>query len=127
MAVSIPIGGTFLVLLLLGAVAVFVLAFAGLFFENLPAKKLMSTASALMGMASVIQLRFSGWFDRVMTTYTDDSKFPLGPPSEITRQIIDHPDFPLQSWLRDALFYDPHTGATIAIVGLSAAIIGAWL
>src|SRR5262245_59501580 len=82
------------------------LAVAGGLWRQLPVGKLYATASGLAGIAALAQLEVSGWFTRVMELYGDESKFPYGPPSVITRQIIDDPDHPLQGWIRDTVFYD---------------------
>jgi len=44
--------------------------------------------------AGVVQLEVSGLFQKIMDVYGDEEKYPYGPPSHITRQIIDNPDRP---------------------------------
>jgi hypothetical protein len=44
----------------------------------------------------------------------------------ITRQIIDNPDFPVQTAIRNFIFYDAETGVRFGVVSLVIAIIAAW-
>lgn len=99
---------------------------AGLFSMKAPAAKLLNSAAALLGLASVLQLKLSGWFDAVLAEYADVEKYPYGPPSAITRQIIDNPDAPIQTAIRNFLFFDAETGFKLGVVSLAVALIAAW-
>lgn len=113
------------------AIASLVGGVAGLLYPTMSVSRLagrfMNSASALMGLASLAQLQVSGWFERILAIYGDETKFPYGPPSEITRQIIDNPDHPVQTWLRNTLFFEPGTGAFLAVTSLIIAVVAAWL
>ncbi|MBB3236349.1 hypothetical protein [Phyllobacterium endophyticum] len=115
------------IVVLLASIVCVVLGVVGLVKPRIPAGKWMSTASALLALSSVYQLRITGWFDSVLETFGDADKFPFGPPSEITRQIIDNPDAPIQSWIRNTLFFNPTTGAELAVASIVAAIIAVWI
>ncbi|EPE97331.1 hypothetical protein [Rhizobium grahamii] len=99
-------------------------AFAG----PLPAGKLLNSAAALLGLASVLQLRVSGWFDFVMEEYGDQEKYPFGPPSHITRQIIetDDPNQPIVREARNILFVEAETGFKLGVASLVVALAAAW-
>jgi hypothetical protein len=88
----------FLLVLLAGACLCLALAFAG------NPSKWVSSASVLFGLAGVVQLEISGLFERVFNEYNDEQKYPGGPPSRITRIIIDNPNTPIRTELRNLLF-----------------------
>jgi hypothetical protein len=98
-----------------------------LFWPLLPPGKLFATASAFAGLMALVQLDVAGVFEKLMDIYGDDEKFPNGPPSHITREVIWNPDTPVRSWLHAQLYFDPATGFWLAIVSLSLAVLGTWL
>jgi hypothetical protein len=51
-----------------------------------------------------ITRELSGLFDEWLNRCGDEEKYPHGPPSHITRQIIDNFDTPVRTWLRNKLF-----------------------
>ncbi|ARP66535.1 hypothetical protein A9K65_026700 [Mesorhizobium sp. WSM1497] len=113
---------------ILGVAFVFMgLGIVGLFRPGLPTAKLINTASGLLALASLAQLQVSGWFDKVMQVYGDESQYPFGPPSYITRQIIDNPDHPFQTLVRNTLFFHSGTGVWLAVASIILAIVAAWL
>jgi len=114
-------------LLLLVSIMCIVGGVLGATYKNIPSAKLANTASALLGLASMLQLRISGWFDGVMRIYSDQARYPYGPPSHVTREIIDNPDHPIRTWLRNALFFDPNFGAYLAVASLLMALAAVWV
>lgn len=116
-----------LIVILLAAIFATIAGVAGLLGYKLPVPKLLDTGSILFGLASLLQLKLSGWFDMVMAKYGDIENFPYGPPSVITRQIIDNPDAPVATYLRNMLFFDAETGFKLAVVSLSIALAKAWV
>src|SRR5215211_3407396 len=80
----------FLVLLLV--CAVLCLAVAAL---TEGASKWITTAGLLFDLAGLVQLDISGLFDRIVEEYGDAEKYPFGPPSAVTREIIDNPNKPV--------------------------------
>lgn len=115
-----------LVLMISASCSVSIAALIGYAVESLPTSKLFSTCSGLLALSSLYQLRISGWFEKVMALYGDEEKFPFGPPSHITRQIIDNPDQPILTAIRNYLFLDPNCGAHLAVASILAALIAAW-
>lgn len=89
--------------------------------------KLFSTASALAGLTALLQLDVAGIFEKLIVIYGDEEKFPYGPPSHITREVISDPDHPVSDWVNSKLFFDPGTGYWLAIVSLGLAVLGTWL
>ena len=69
----------------------------------------ISTSSVLIGLAGVVQLEISGLFERWIEKYGDEEKY-YGPPSHITREIIDNPGSPIRTRLRNTAFLDKRTG-----------------
>lgn len=115
-----------LLALLLMTLISLALGLAGFFVGSLAVSKWMQTASSLAGISSIIQLQISGLFEKWLAEYGDAEKYPYGPPSHITRQIIDNPDFPLQTAIRNTLFYDPYTGAKLGVLSLIISIVATW-
>lgn len=91
------------------------------------AGKWLGSFGLLLTITGVIQLEISGLFDKVIAHYVDDEKFPDGPPSYITREIIDNPDAPILSWLRNICFFNLRTGFWLIVVGTVAQILAVWL
>lgn len=116
-----------MLVLLIAAIACTSIAIAGLHFDHVPMAKWLNTASGFFGLSAIFQARTSGWFDSVLEVYGDDKKFPYGPPSHITREIIDNPDTPIRTWLRNTLFFEARTALLLGIVGIVSAMIAAWL
>ena len=114
-----------LVVLVLGAI-LFASAIYGYASGRLPGQKLLNSSSAVLGLASILQLRVSGWFDAVISEFGDEGKYPYGPPSYITRQIIDDPDHPIATTARNYVFFDANFGAYLAIVSLLIAMVAIW-
>jgi len=92
------------------------------------AQKWISTASVLFGLAGIVQLDISGLFEHWLERYGDEEKYPSGPPSHITRQIIaiDDPDTPMRSWLRNIAFTDKRTGFYLIILGGALQLFSIW-
>lgn len=97
------------------------------FSAQVPLQKLLNTLSVAFGLASIIQLKSAGWFEAVAAEYFDESKYPYGPPSIITRQIIDNPDSPWLSYVRNYFFYDANFGASLAVASLLVAGAAIWV
>ena len=93
---------------------------------RIPGQKLLNSSSVALGLASILQLRVSGWFDAVISEFGDESKYPYGPPSYITRHIIDDPDHPFRTEVRNYAFFDANFGAHLAIVSLLLAMFAIW-
>jgi hypothetical protein len=89
----------------------------------------MNSAAALLGLASVLQLRVSGWFDFAIEEFGDEEKYPFGPPSHVTRDIIeiDNPDQPIRRAVRNFLFVNSETGFKLGVASLLVALVAAWL
>lgn len=79
--------------------------------------KWFNTAGGLATSAGIIQLEISGFIGRIMSHYGDEQKYPFGPPSYITREIIDNPDKPILTWVRNVLFFNEKTAFWLALFG----------
>lgn len=99
----------------------------GFFFDHIPVARWLNTASGFFGLSAIFQARASGWFNKVLEFYGDQEKFPYGPPSHITREIIDNPDTPVRTWLRNTLFFEARTALVLGIVSIVLAMVAAWL
>ncbi len=87
-----------------------------------------SSASAFAGLASVFQLRASGWFEKFAGHYGDIEKYPWGPPSHITQQLIKQQErSPLRSRFRHVFFSRPDLGAAFGIFSIILGLIATWL
>lgn len=107
---------------LLLAKAIYALAF------GLPnSAKWLGSFGLLLTIVGVIQLEISGLFDKLVDKYGHEEKYPYGPPSHITREIVDDPDSHILSWLRGVCFFDLRTGFWLIITGTVAQIVAVWL
>src|SRR5688500_1031525 len=86
----------------------------------------LNTTGLLLGIAGLVQLEVRGVFERIIEIYGDEEKFPGGPPSNITREIIDNPDTPIRTGLRNWLFFDGATGLWFIFVGQILQLAAVW-
>lgn len=77
-------------------------------------EKWISSSGLLLTAAGVFQIEASGFFHNLVKLYEGDEK---GPPSYVTREIIDNPEKPIRTWFRNILHFEPRTGLWIIIVG----------
>lgn len=113
--------------LLIAAIACTAVTLSSLHYDCVPTAKWLNTASGFFGLSAIFQARSSGWFDSVLEFYGDAKKFPFGPPSHVTRQIIDNPDTPIRTWLRNILFFEARTALVLGIVSIVLWMVAAWL
>lgn len=96
-------------------------------FSHALAGRLTATFGLLATLTGVVQLEVSGLFTKLMEIYGDDTKYPYGPPSYITREIIDDPDAPVLSWTRTYAFFTPATGFWLIVLGTLIQVLAVWL
>jgi hypothetical protein len=123
-----------LLLLLLACLVSFIAALLNLFpryltveFPSLLSRsKWLSTSGLLFDIAGIVQLEISGLFDKIFEEYNDVYKYPGGPPSNITRPIIDDPDRPFRTGLRNWLFFEHRSGFYLIALGCGLQLTGVW-
>lgn len=78
--------------------------------------KMFSLASSVLALTALVQVDVSGLFERIFEEYSDDEKYPYGPPSHINREITSGPIF----WLNLKYFLEmtPKTGFYIGIISV---------
>lgn len=102
--------------------------FASLLFAPLTEpQKLVSTSSVLFGLAGIVQLEVSGLFEHWLEKYGDEQKYPYGPPSHITRQVIDDPDRPIRTWVRNTALFNRRTGFQLIVLGGILQLLSIWI
>lgn len=85
-----------------------------------------STAGTLLQLAGLFQLEVSGLFSKLLETYGDDDRFPLGPPSSVTRFLTDNPDDTVFGRFRNRIFHEVSTGFWLIVAGTIVQIAGVW-
>lgn len=116
----------FVVLLLLTAGAGILGAYSA--FGGLPnGAKWVGTSGLLATITGVVQLEVSGLFEKILTHYGDAEKYPYGPPSHITREIIDDPDRSFATWLRNTCYFDTRTGFWLIVLGTMTQVLAVWV
>lgn len=85
------------------------------------------TVAGLAVCAAFYQFITTRWFAAVMEHFDDVEAYPYGPPSHITRSIIDNPDAPVQSAIRNFLFYDPSLAAVLGLWAGVFTIASYWI
>jgi hypothetical protein len=89
--------------------------------------KLVGSAGLFLDIAGIIQLELSGAFERLVDEYGNVEKYPGGPPSRITRQIIDDPDAPFRTALRNFLFFEHRAGIWLLVAGFVLQLSSVWI
>jgi hypothetical protein len=89
--------------------------------------KLAGSSGLFLDIAGIIQLELSGAFDSIINKYGDSEKYPHGPPSPITRQIIDNLDTPVLNRVQGQLFFQHRTGIWLLIAGFVLQLCGVWI
>lgn len=84
------------------------------------------TVAGVAVCAAFYQSATTKWISLAMEKFSDIETYPYGPPSYITRSIIDNPDTPIQSAIRNFLFYDPTLAAILGFWAGVFTIISYW-
>lgn len=87
----------------------------------------IESAGLIFDIAGIVQLEISGLFEKILDRYGDEKKYPFGPPSHITREMMDDPDRPVRAWLRDRMFYEHDTGFWLLVLGFAFQLWANWL
>jgi len=117
----------FYLLLLVATATCGVMGFYALVSGGDASGKWFASMGLLATAAGVVQLEVSGLFEKIMEVYGDDDKYPYGPPSYITRQIIDNPDRPFSTWTRNTLFFRVSTGFWLIVLGTLIQVVTVWM
>ena len=116
-----------LVGLLLASAAGLVVSVYGVITATPEAGKWFAVSGLLATMAGIIQFDVSGLIDRILEPYSDEEKYPGGPPSYITRQVIDNRDTPVRTWFRNIVFFNMRTGFWLVLGGTAIQVLAVWL
>lgn len=90
-------------------------------------ERLANTFGILLTLAGLIQLEISGVFEKLAEIFSDDEKYPSGPPSYYCRETMIHEDDPLPYKLKEYFFFQPKTGFWLVVAGTSAQLVATWL
>ncbi|MBM4285585.1 MAG: hypothetical protein FJ128_10095 [Deltaproteobacteria bacterium] len=115
-----------IILIIITSILVFI-GLVSLFLWQSYSGKLFSTAGLVLSLAGFIQLEISGLFDRISKEYDDLQKYPFGPPSFITRKIINNIERPFMTFLTNKLFVSYYTGFYLIIIGIILQALGVWI
>jgi hypothetical protein len=116
----------FVVLLLLTVVATILGAYCAIASSSATGKW-VGTSGLLATVTGLVQLEVTGLFEKILTHYGDAEKYPFGPPSHITREIIDNPDRPFGTWLRNTCFFNARTGFWLIVLGTLTQVLAVWV
>src|SRR6266446_2622812 len=90
------------------------------------AGKWLNTAGLLLDVSGLVQLKISGLFEKILSHYGDEEEYPYGPPSFVTREIMEVADSRVGQWLYDRLFYETGTGFYLIVSGCVLQLIASW-
>lgn len=88
--------------------------------------KWIQTLGLTLGLTGVFQTTTSEFFTKILDYIQklDDEDQPL--PSHLIREVIDDPDRPIKTKIRNALFFNPKTGFWIVCISFVVEIVGVW-
>jgi hypothetical protein len=89
--------------------------------------KWLTSAGLLFELAGIVQLVLGELWDYLVRKYSDEKKYPYGPPSHITRKLSEEADSPVPASVRDALFYNVQTGFHLIVLGCALQLAGVWV
>lgn len=118
-----------IVIILLLSIALFALAVALTAAARMTwpsSERWFATAGLVSALAGLFQLDHSGFFNK-FKEYRDVTKYPYGPPSYITREIIANPETPIRTRIISRLFFHPRTGFYLIVGGALLQLIATWL
>lgn len=115
------------VVLLLATLATGLLGLYCVVFGWSNASKLLATSGLLCTIAGVVQLEVSGLFARISEEYSDDKKYPYGPQSYVTREIVHNPDTPFRSRLKGFVFFNTSLGFWLIVIGTFIQTAAVWV
>lgn len=118
------IGLVIILILTFASLVIFALSFI---YSSYHDGKWLTTAGLLTTLAGVVQLEVSGFFDKIMKHYKNLKKYPGGPPSKITREIIWNPDTPIRTRIRSIIFFSVKTGFWLIVCGTVMQVIAVWV
>lgn len=95
--------------------------------EHVTVAKLLGSSGLFLDIAGIIQLEVSGAFDKLIERYGDIKQYPYGPPSHVTRRIIDDPDAPIKTAIRNSLFFEHRTGIRLLVAGFVLQLCAVWV
>jgi hypothetical protein len=98
------------ILLLIAALLAFAVALIAVQMAWSSSGRWFSTAGLVVALAGLFQLDHSGFFAILNREYLDQQKYPYGPPSYITREIIASPETPVKTPIISIMFFHPRTG-----------------
>jgi len=88
--------------------------------------KWLATAGLLFTLSGIFQLEVSGLFTKLIEHYGNEKEYPYGPPSHITREIIDNPDTPARTAVRNVFYFNMRTGFWLIAFGTVVQAIAVW-
>ncbi|NCB58320.1 MAG: hypothetical protein EOM46_12645 [Gammaproteobacteria bacterium] len=91
------------------------------------ASKWLATSGLLSTITGVTQLEISGLFEKLIQHYENEEQYPFGPPSHVTREVIDNPDTPIRTWVRNVSFFNLKTGFWLIIGGTLIQVCAVWV
>lgn len=115
------------VALLLASFAAGLLGLYSVVFGWSNASKLLATSGLLFTVTGVVQLEVSGFFAKICDEYSDEKKYPFGPPSYVTREIIYNPDTTFRSWLKGFMFFNISLGFWLIVIGTFIQVGAVWV
>ncbi len=88
--------------------------------------KLIQTLGLLVGLTGVVQIAISDFFNAIIHQLNELDDCNKGLPSVLIRQVIDNPDRPIKTKIRNLLFFNPKTGFWIVCISFLVEIVGVW-
>ena len=118
---------TLLVILLMLSILFFIYSVISFALELKYAASCAQTASGLFAIAALVQLHLVDFFETSIQPFFDEARYPFGPPSAITRHMIDNPDTPTINNIKSFVIWSPKFGFSLGIISAVCGIWSAWI
>lgn len=115
-----------LIFLLIIDLLILTLLIQSIILNSSKASQLIQTFGITLGLTGFYQVANSDFFGMILNKLQRADGISSSLPSHLVRQVIDNPDRPLRTKLRNLIFFEPKTGFYLIVLSFFVEILGIW-